>query len=245
MSTHQSNPTSRYSGRDDGQRGARDVSLGLQSNKNAPLTGGTRCQYCAYLSIDFLSTICPIDRPKVFLISLHVLRDLLGNTFAYLVVRIGLLLNRPKKVWAKSISQLPRFAYARSSRLQGQLPSMRVAVALVHKHNNTKHKTRFYKDRGWSLDEPSGNVRVENSQVQNAPKKNMQLSVLALGTQVVRQGSGREKATTKATVKHTFQSPPMETLTSQSEGECSSSAACESHFFTQFGCSCRLQKRPD
>lgn len=92
-----------HSGRDDGQRGARHVSLGHQSNRNAPSTGGTRCHYCAYLSIDFLSTICPIDRPKVFLVRLHVLRNLLGNTIAYSVVRIWLLFNRPKKDW-RSVS---------------------------------------------------------------------------------------------------------------------------------------------
>ena len=98
VSTVPSNPTSRYIRRDDGQRGARVIPLGHQSNRNAPLTGSTRCLYCAYLSIDFLSTICPIDRPKVFLVSLHVLRVPLWNTFAYFVVRIGLLFNRPRKV---------------------------------------------------------------------------------------------------------------------------------------------------
>ena len=103
VSTVPSNPTSRYIRRDDGQRGARVIPLGHQSNRNAPLTGSTRCLYCAYLSIDFLSTICPIDRPKVFLVSLHVLRVLLRNTFAYFVVRLGLLFGRPEK-YERSLS---------------------------------------------------------------------------------------------------------------------------------------------
>jgi hypothetical protein len=98
LSTVPSNPTSRYSRRDDGQRGARVVPLGHQSNRSVPLTGSTRRLFAAptFLLIS-LSTICPIDRPKVFLVSLHVLRIPLENTFAYFVVRIGLLFNESKK----------------------------------------------------------------------------------------------------------------------------------------------------
>jgi hypothetical protein len=65
--------------------------------------------------------------------------------------------------------------------------------------------------------EPSGKVRVEADKVQSTKKthkKNMQLRVLALGTQVVRQGSGREKKPPQRLHRNTlFKSPPIETLT--------------------------------
>ena len=197
--SRQAHPTSRYSRRDDGQRGA-GCFLGTPKQRKCTIDRRHSSYFTAptFLLISYPLSALSID-PKSFLQVFHVLRIPLRNTFAYFVVRIGLLFNRPEK-YGRSLS----FSY--HDLLRSGVRGFRVSSASGGwlSHMNVDTKTRFYRDTECSLDEPSGKVRVDNSKVQNTHKENMQLRVLALGTRVVRQGSGREKATAEGYSKTHF-----------------------------------------